>query len=108
MSARNDNDAPATRPDAAAHDAAGHGAGANSGGDSGDAAFLAACAAVVGSANLIVGDDMARYLTDWRGRFTGKARAVRFSTLEAICEALQCQPGDLLTFAATSEDREVA
>jgi putative transcriptional regulator len=27
---------------------------------------------------------------------TGKARAVRFSTLEAICEALQCQPGDLL------------
>jgi putative transcriptional regulator len=30
---------------------------------------------------------------------TGKARAVRFSTLEAICEALQCQPGDLLEFA---------
>jgi putative transcriptional regulator len=27
---------------------------------------------------------------------TGKARAVRFSTLDAICEALQCQPGDLL------------
>jgi putative transcriptional regulator len=27
---------------------------------------------------------------------TGKARAMRFSTLEAICEALQCQPGDLL------------
>jgi len=27
---------------------------------------------------------------------TGKARAIRFSTLEAICEALQCQPGDLL------------
>lgn len=27
---------------------------------------------------------------------TGKARAVRFSTLEAICEALDCQPGDLL------------
>lgn len=39
---------------------------------------------------------------------TGKARAVRFSTLEAICEALQCQPGDLLAFAATSADREVA
>jgi putative transcriptional regulator len=33
---------------------------------------------------------------------TGKARAVRFSTLEAICEALQCQPGDLLEFAAES------
>jgi putative transcriptional regulator len=29
---------------------------------------------------------------------TGKARAIRFSTLEAICEALQCQPGDLLHF----------
>jgi putative transcriptional regulator len=29
---------------------------------------------------------------------TGKARAIRFSTLEAICEALSCQPGDLLRF----------
>ena len=29
---------------------------------------------------------------------TGKARAVRFSTLEAICEALECQPGDILRF----------
>jgi putative transcriptional regulator len=29
---------------------------------------------------------------------TGKARAVRFSTLEAICDALACQPGDLLRF----------
>ncbi len=29
---------------------------------------------------------------------TGKARAVRFSTLEAICEALECQPGDILEF----------
>ena len=29
---------------------------------------------------------------------TGKARAVRFSTLEAICKALECQPGDLLEF----------
>ena len=29
---------------------------------------------------------------------TGKARAIRFSTLEAICEALECQPGDLLAF----------
>ena len=27
---------------------------------------------------------------------TGKARAIRFSTLEAICKALDCQPGDLL------------
>ena len=29
---------------------------------------------------------------------TGKARAIRFSTLEAICEALGCQPGDILRF----------
>ena len=29
---------------------------------------------------------------------TGKARAMRFSTLEAICKALECQPGDLLEF----------
>ncbi len=29
---------------------------------------------------------------------TGKAKAVRFSTLEAICEALECQPGDLLEY----------
>jgi putative transcriptional regulator len=29
---------------------------------------------------------------------TGKARAIRFSTLDAICEALNCQPGDLLKF----------
>jgi putative transcriptional regulator len=29
---------------------------------------------------------------------TGKARAIRFSTLEAICEVLDCQPGDLLEF----------
>ena len=27
---------------------------------------------------------------------TGKARAIRFSTLDAICEALSCQPGDIL------------
>jgi len=30
---------------------------------------------------------------------TGKARAVRFSTLEAICEVLGCQPGDVLSWA---------
>ncbi len=29
---------------------------------------------------------------------TGKAKAVRFSTLEALCQALDCQPGDLLAF----------
>ncbi|HQQ97123.1 MAG TPA: helix-turn-helix transcriptional regulator [Cyclobacteriaceae bacterium] len=30
---------------------------------------------------------------------TGKAKAIRFSTLEAICKALDCQPGDLLEYA---------
>ena len=30
---------------------------------------------------------------------TGKAKAIRFSTLEAICRELDCQPGDLLGFA---------
>jgi putative transcriptional regulator len=30
---------------------------------------------------------------------TGKAKAMRFSTLEAICKALDCQPGDLLEYA---------
>ena len=30
---------------------------------------------------------------------TGKARAMRFSTLDAICAALDCQPGDILRFA---------
>ena len=29
---------------------------------------------------------------------TGKARAIRFSTLEAICTVLECQPGDLLEY----------
>jgi len=33
---------------------------------------------------------------------TGKARAIRFSTLEAICEVLDCQPGDLLAFETSS------
>jgi len=33
-----------------------------------------------------------------------KARAVRFSTLEAICKALDCQPGDILEFVPDSED----
>lgn len=30
---------------------------------------------------------------------TNKARAIRFSTLEALCRELECQPGDLLTYA---------
>jgi putative transcriptional regulator len=36
---------------------------------------------------------------------TGKARAIRFSTLEAICEALSCQPGDLLSFESEQTER---
>ena len=31
---------------------------------------------------------------------TGKAKAIRFSTLEAICEALDCQPGDILEYVS--------
>jgi putative transcriptional regulator len=30
---------------------------------------------------------------------TGKARAIRFSTLDAICKALDCQPGDILEYS---------
>ena len=37
---------------------------------------------------------------------TGKARAIRFSTLDAICEALQCQPGDLLARVEGTEPPE--
>jgi len=35
---------------------------------------------------------------------TGKAKAIRFSTLEAICNALDCQPGDILAFRQDRED----
>ncbi|MGN0628953.1 MAG: helix-turn-helix domain-containing protein [Oscillospiraceae bacterium] len=34
---------------------------------------------------------------------TGKAKAVRFSTLDAICRALDCQPGDILSYAPEEE-----
>jgi putative transcriptional regulator len=34
---------------------------------------------------------------------TGKAKAVRFSTLEAICRTLDCQPGDILSFERESD-----
>ena len=36
---------------------------------------------------------------------TGKARAIRFSTLEAICDALECQPGDILQFESERAER---
>jgi len=35
---------------------------------------------------------------------TGKARAIRFSTLEAICGALDCQPGDILEFVPDADN----
>lgn len=34
---------------------------------------------------------------------TGKAKAVRFTTLDALCRALQCQPGDILEFREDGE-----
>ena len=34
---------------------------------------------------------------------TGKAKAIRFSTLDAICAALECQPGDLLVRSAENQ-----
>jgi putative transcriptional regulator len=37
---------------------------------------------------------------------TGKARGIRFETLEAICDVLDCQPGDLLVFARGVEEDE--
>ena len=37
---------------------------------------------------------------------TGKARAIRFSTLDAICGALSCQPGDLLRFEPEQAEHE--
>ena len=40
---------------------------------------------------------------------TGKARAIRFSTLEAICETLECQPADVLEFRPeTAKKKPVA
>ena len=39
---------------------------------------------------------------------TGKARAVRFSTLDGLCRALGCQPGDILAFDASSVQPESA
>jgi len=40
---------------------------------------------------------------------TGKARAIRFSTLDSICHALECQPGDILEFVAAvnADDQSV-
>ncbi|MFD2601515.1 helix-turn-helix domain-containing protein [Flavobacterium suzhouense] len=38
---------------------------------------------------------------------TGKAKAIRFSTLEAICEVLQCQPGDIMEYIAENEPNKL-
>ncbi|MEM6804166.1 MAG: helix-turn-helix transcriptional regulator [Bacteroidota bacterium] len=37
---------------------------------------------------------------------TGKAKAIRFSTLSAICEALHCQPGDILEYIPDEQEVE--
>ena len=37
---------------------------------------------------------------------SGKVKGVRFSTLESICEFLQCQPGDLLEYVPSEESKE--
>lgn len=36
----------------------------------------------------------------------GKAKAIRFSTLEAICKALECQPGDILEYQIEEDSKE--
>jgi putative transcriptional regulator len=38
---------------------------------------------------------------------TGKAKAIRFSTLDAICKALDCQPGDILEYADDTKESEI-
>ncbi len=42
-------------------------------------------------------------LTNLSNLKTGRARAIRFTTLDAICEALDCQPGDILEYVPDSE-----
>lgn len=38
---------------------------------------------------------------------TGKAKAIRFSTLDAICKALDCQPGDILEYVTDKEKQQI-
>jgi len=42
-------------------------------------------------------------LTNLSNLKTGRARAIRFTTLDAICEALDCQPGDILEYVPDDE-----
>lgn len=37
---------------------------------------------------------------------TGKVKAIRFSTLDAICRVLQCQPGDIMEYEAEDDDKK--
>ena len=37
---------------------------------------------------------------------TGKAKAIRFSTLRALCDALECQPGDILAYVPEEQNKE--
>lgn len=37
---------------------------------------------------------------------TGKVKAIRFSTLEAICDVLDCQPGDILEYSRNDTDKK--
>ncbi len=39
---------------------------------------------------------------------TGKVKAIRFSTLDAICRVLQCQPGDIMEYEAEDDDEKTA
>ena len=39
---------------------------------------------------------------------TGKVKAIRFSTLDAICRVLQCQPGDIIEYEAEDADEKTA
>ncbi len=39
---------------------------------------------------------------------TGKAKAIRFTTLTAICEVLNCQPGDILVYESEVQEEELA
>lgn len=45
-----------------------------------------------------LGDQVGLTLANLSILKTGKARAIRFSTLAAICDVLQCQPGDILVY----------
>ncbi len=38
---------------------------------------------------------------------TGKVKAIRFSTLNAICRELNCQPGDILEYSSDEKDRDL-